>query len=157
MGYIEDLRKIVGNQPLILVRPSVAIMNSSGKILLVKYQDGSWGIPGGLMELGESVEDCLRREVKEEIDLEIGSLRLFGVFSGNELYTKLRNGHEYYNIIIGYICTNYSGEIKPDGEEVIEAEFFDITDLPEGTQPYIKMKLKELGPNLAQILRGTQY
>lgn len=59
--------------------------------------------------------------------------------------------------IIGYICTNYSGEITPDGEEVIEAEFFDITDLPKGTQPYIKMKLKELGPNLVQILRGAQY
>lgn len=44
MGYIEDLRKIVGNQTLILVRPSVAIVNSFGKILLVKYQDQSWGI-----------------------------------------------------------------------------------------------------------------
>lgn len=134
------------------MRPSVAIVNSSGKILLVKYQDRAWGIPGGLMELGESVEECLRREVKEEINIELESLRLFGVFSGNELFTKLRNGHEYYNVIIGYICTNFSGEIKPDGDEVIEAKFFDITDLPEGTQPYIKNKLEELGTSLEQIL-----
>jgi len=156
MGHVEELRKIVGNQPLILVRPSVAIVNSFGKILLVKYQDQSWGIPGGLMELGESVEECLRREVKEEINLELESLRLFGVFSGSELFTKLRNGHEYYNIIIGYICTEFNGEIKPDGEEVIEANYFNLADLPEGTQPYIKEKLKELGPSLEQIFRATQ-
>lgn len=156
MGYVEDLRKIVDNQPLILVRPSVAIVNDFGKILLVKYQDQSWGIPGGLMELGESVEECLRREVKEELNLELEALKLFGVFSGSELFTKLRNGHEYYNIIIGYICTNFKGEIKPDGEEVIEANFFNIADLPVGTQPYIKEKLKELGPKLKQIFRANQ-
>lgn len=156
MGYVEEIRKIVGNQPLILVRPSVAIVNSFGEILLVKHQDQSWGIPGGLMELGESVEECLRREVKEEINLDLKSLRLFGVFSGSELYTKLRNGHEYYNIIIGYICTEFSGEIKPDGEEVIEANYFNLADLPEGTQPYIKEKLKQLAPNFEQILRTLQ-
>ncbi|MBU5439146.1 NUDIX domain-containing protein [Tissierella sp. MSJ-40] len=43
------------------------------------------------MELGESVEECIRREVKEEINIEIKSLQLFGVFSGKELFAKLRN------------------------------------------------------------------
>lgn len=36
MGFVEDLRKQVGNQPLILVRPSAAIINEFGQILLVK-------------------------------------------------------------------------------------------------------------------------
>ncbi|WP_454190934.1 NUDIX domain-containing protein [Paenibacillus sp. Marseille-Q7038] len=103
MGYVESLREIVGNTPLILVRPSILILNKTGEILLVRYQDNTWGVPGGLMELGESVEECAKREVEEEIGLQIKNLTLFGVFSGKELYTKLRNGHEYYNIIIGYI------------------------------------------------------
>lgn len=156
VGYIEDLRKLVGNHTLILVRPSVAIINRLGQILLVQYQDQTWGIPGGLMELGESVEECLKRETKEEVDLELGSLRLFNVFSGRELYTKLRNGNEYYNIIIGYICTDYKGEIRPDGIEVREARFFNLYDVPKRTQPFIKDKLQELGPKLEQILRATQ-
>lgn len=46
MGYIEELRELVGNRPLILVRPSVAIINKLEQILLVKYDDQSWGIPG---------------------------------------------------------------------------------------------------------------
>ncbi|MNI42480.1 NADH pyrophosphatase [compost metagenome] len=156
MEYIEELRKLVGNQPLILVRPSVAVINKFGQILLVKYQDNSWGIPGGLMDLGESVEECLRREAKEELNIDLGTLHLFGVFSGKELYTKLRNGHEYYNVIVGYICTEFKGDIIPDGEEVIEAKFYNLFEVPESTQPYIKEKLKELGPKLEQILRAAR-
>ncbi len=158
MGYVEDIRAIVGNQALILVRPSVAVINPQGQILLVKYQDQSWGIPGGLMELGESVEECIHREVKEEIgiDIDTKSLQLFGVYSGEKLFTKLRNGHEYYNIIIGYICTNYRGELKPDGDEVLEAKFFDIQEVPNTTNPYIKEKLKELGLKLQIIMKGAR-
>lgn len=156
MGYIEELRELVGNQPLILVRPSVAVVNKFGQILLVKYQDGSWGIPGGLMELGESVEECLRREVTEELNINLGMLHLFGVFSGKELYTKLRNGHEYYNVIVGYICTDYKGDIRPDGEEVLEAKYYNLNEVPESTQPYIQEKLKELGPKLEQLLRAAR-
>ncbi|MEF2965367.1 NUDIX domain-containing protein [Paenibacillus sp. M1] len=144
MGYVEELRKLVGSYPLILVRPSVAIMNKHGQILLVKYRDDSWGIPGGLMDLGESVEECLRREVMEELNLELGMLQLFGVFSGKELYAKLRNGHEYYNVVVGYICTEFAGEITPDGDEVVEAEFYNLNEIPESTQPFIKEKLKQL-------------
>ena len=152
VGYIEDLREIVGNRALILVRPSVAIINKVGQILLVKYEDQSWGIPGGLMELGESTEECLRREVKEEINLDIKSLQLFGVFSGNELFTRLRNGHEYYNIIIGYICTDFEGEMKPDGHEVLEGQYFNLNEVPESTNPYIKEKLNQMGPKIMQLL-----
>ncbi|MEK5166386.1 NUDIX domain-containing protein [Paenibacillus sp. FSL R5-0527] len=122
----------------------------------MKYQDHSWGIPGGLIELGESVEECLRREIKKEIGLDLGSIQLFGVFSGDELYTKLRNGHEYFNVVVAYICTEFNGEIKPDGEEVLEADFFHLFDLPESTQSYFKEKIQELGPGLEQFLKADR-
>ncbi|PWV94468.1 ADP-ribose pyrophosphatase YjhB (NUDIX family) [Paenibacillus cellulosilyticus] len=154
MGYIEELREVVGNRALILVRPSVAIINKLGQILLVQYRDGSWGIPGGLMELGESTEDCIRREVKEEINLGLGNLQLFGVFSGQELFTKLRNGHEYYNVVIAYICLEYECELQPDGIEVLDAQFYSLNDVPETTEPFIRTKLAELGPKLKQLLQG---
>ena len=156
MGYVEELREVVGNRPLILVRPSVAIVNELGQILLVKYQDQSWGIPGGLMELGESAEECLVREVKEEINLELKSFQLFGVFSGNELFTKLRNGDEYYNVIVGYISTHFEGDIIPDTKEVLEAAFFNLSEVPEKTNPYIKEKLTQLGPLLMKNLNVAQ-
>lgn len=144
MGYIEELRKRVGNDPVIFVRPSVVILNKEKEILMVKYQDGTWGIPGGLMELGESVEECAVREIKEEIGIEIKNLRLFGVFSGKELFTKLRNGDEYYNVVIGYVCNDFIGDILPDGIEVIEARFYKISELPDRTSPFIMNRINEL-------------
>lgn len=51
MGYVEDLRKIVGNRPLNLVGVAVAVINESGDLLLQRRNDGRWGIPGGFIEL----------------------------------------------------------------------------------------------------------
>jgi 8-oxo-dGTP pyrophosphatase MutT (NUDIX family) len=58
MGYIEDLRNIVGSQPLILVGVAVGVMNETGEFLLQKRRDGLWGVPGGFIELGESAEEA---------------------------------------------------------------------------------------------------
>ncbi|OPA73776.1 DNA mismatch repair protein MutT [Paenibacillus selenitireducens] len=156
MGYIESIRELVGSSPLILVRPSVIVINPQAEILLVQYVNNVWGVPGGLMELGESVEECAIREVKEEIGLTLKSLQLIGVFSGKELYTKLRNGHEYYNVVIGYACTEFEGEIQPDGVEVLAAQFFSMKDLPENTDPFIKNKLKESDGHIQRILQATR-
>ncbi|GAF06556.1 MutT/Nudix family protein [Paenibacillus pini JCM 16418] len=108
------------------------------------------------MELGESVEECAKREVEEEIGIKIKNLKLFGVFSGKELYTKLRNGHEYYNIIIGYISTDFEGELKPDGDEVVEARFYNLTALPERIDPFVKNKMNEYVGEIQSILKGNQ-
>lgn len=152
MGYIETLRGMVGNAPVILVRPSILILNKTGEILLVRHLDDTWGVPGGNMELGELVEESAIREVREEIGIEIKKLHLYGVFSGKELYTKLRNGHEYYNVVIGYICTEYEGELKPDGVEVLEAKFYKPTELPDRTDPYLKRKIQENVVHIATLL-----
>ncbi|WP_336762719.1 NUDIX domain-containing protein [Paenibacillus sp. USHLN196] len=155
MGYIETLRGLVGNTPVILVRPSILILNKTGEILLVRHMDDTWGVPGGFMELGESVEESAIREIKEEIGIEIKKLHLYGVFSGKELHTKLKNGHEYYNVVIGYICTEYEGELKPDGVEVLEAKFYKPTELPDRTDPYLKRKIQENAEHIAALLGKT--
>ncbi|SEM57662.1 ADP-ribose pyrophosphatase YjhB, NUDIX family [Paenisporosarcina quisquiliarum] len=139
MGYIEDLRKSVGNHPLILVGVAVAVMNERGGLLLQKRSDGIWGIPGGFMELGESTEETGRREVLEETGIEIGKLELVGVFSGKQYFVKLPNGDEFYPITIAYVSKEITGGVlKADGQETIEAKFFTINELPEGLNPLIK-------------------
>ena len=54
-----------------MFRPSVAIVNHYGEILLSRYSGATWGIPGGILQLNESVEDCITRKVFQEIGLKI--------------------------------------------------------------------------------------
>lgn len=149
MGYIENLRKVVGNQPLILVGVAVAVINEYGEILLQKRSDGLWGVPGGFMELGESTEEVGRREVLEETGIEIGELDLVGVFSGKQHFVKLPNGDEFYPVTIAYISKEIKGGVlKADGEEILEAKFFKVNELPERLNPLIKNLIKQYALSL---------
>ena len=144
MGYIEDLRKLVGNRPLNLVGVAVAVINENGELLLQKRKDGAWGVPGGFIELGESTEEAGRREVLEETGLEIGKLELGGVFSGKQHFVKLPNGDEFYPITIAYISKDIKGGVlQADGEETTEAKFFNVSALPEGLNPLIKNLIQQ--------------
>ncbi|USK36748.1 NUDIX domain-containing protein (plasmid) [Bacillus sp. F19] len=103
------------------------------------------GIPGGILQLNESVEDCIKRNVQEELGLTLNSLQLFGVYSGLELYRKPENDEDEYHIVaIGYLCTDFEGKVAPDENQAIEAGFFKLDQLPEETDSFIKKKLVEL-------------
>ncbi|WP_010676605.1 NUDIX hydrolase [Bacillus timonensis] len=138
MGYIEDLRKIVGSRPLNLVGTAVGVLNQKGEILLQQRLNGVWGVPGGFLELGESTEDAGRREVLEETGLQIGKLELVGVFSGKEHFVTLPNGDEFYPITIAYVTKEIlGGELEVNKEEGLDAQFFGLYQLPENINPLI--------------------
>lgn len=152
MGYCEDIRETIGNSPLIIVRPSVAILNNKGEILLSRNVGGTWTIPGGTLQLNESVEECIRRIVLEDIGIKIMALKLFGVYSGKELINRVEeSGDEYHPVAIVYICTEYDGEITPDNNHAIEAQFFKLNQLPERIVPIIKNKLLALKGQLEKM------
>lgn len=148
MGYIEDLRKIVGTQPLVLVGVVVVVMDEQGKILLQQRASGIWGLPGGILELAESVEEAGRREVFEETGVEIGKLDLVGVFSGEQYFVTLPNGDQFYPVTIAYFSKDIQkGTIKIDGVESIDAGFFDTRAIPTNTSPLL-FKIMEQNPKL---------
>lgn len=145
MSYCDNIRKMIGNSPLIIVRPSVAIVNQVGEILLYRYIGENWLIPGGILQLNESVEECIKRNIFQDIGLKLKKLSLFGVYSGSELINRVEEtGDVYHTIAIGYFCTEYEGEINPDENQAIEAKFFNLEHLPKEMDSFIRNKLVEL-------------
>ena len=145
MGYIHELRKVVGNQPLIMVGATLLVLNQKNHLLMIKRTDNNrWGVPGGAMELGESLEETVKREVREEIGVDIKDLELFGVYSGQELYYKYPNGAEVYNVSVVYIIRNFTEEVIVNPDEHSEYKYFDVRNLPDEISPPIKSILRDL-------------
>lgn len=101
-------------------------------MLLQKRLDGYWGLPGGLMDLGESFEEVAKREVYEETGLVVQNLHLLNVFSGSEHYLKVSSGDELYSVTAVYYTRNVSGDLAIDYNESEKMQYFSINNLPNG-------------------------
>ncbi|MGV3024546.1 NUDIX hydrolase [Clostridium thermobutyricum] len=133
MNYVEYIRGYVKDNPIILNGVSVLIFNEENKILLQRrtYPKKNWGLPGGLMEMGESMEETGAREVFEETGLEVKELKLMNVYSGKELYMHLPNNHKFYLVNAVYYTKKYKGTLQVDNIEGSELKFFSLNELPE--------------------------
>ncbi len=145
MGYIEKLRQMVGHFPIILAGAAVLVLNEHGELLmLLRTDNGCWGIPGGGMELGENLEETAARETLEEAGLRIFDPALFGIFSGPELFYRYPNGDETFNVVAVYLTNRVSGEIKINPSEHTDWKYFPLDQLPENISPPIRPILAKL-------------
>jgi len=136
MGYVMELRRSVGSRPVIIAGAGVMLINEKGEVLLQKRRDnGFWDYPAGSMEIGESFEECARREVLEETGLTCGKLEFFMEMSGKDSFYEYPNGNQTYAAAILYICRDFSSELKIQEDEVLTQAFFSIDDIPEKSDP----------------------
>ncbi|MDR0914406.1 MAG: NUDIX domain-containing protein [Oscillospiraceae bacterium] len=129
LGYIMNLRKYVGHSPLIMCGAGVIAENTQGEILLGRRRDnGMWDDAGGALELGESLEDCAKRELLEEMGITANRLEVLGVFSGAPPFTY-PNGDVVENVSVVYVCRDFCGTPKAQTEEVSELRWFSLAEL----------------------------
>lgn len=120
-------------------------MIRDGKILIAKRKAGEhlanmWEFPGGKIEDGETPEECLKRELKEELGIEV---QVGGLF-GESIYH-----YEYGSIqLLGYWTTLVSGEIQPKVHEEVKwvtSEEFDQYIFAPADIPFVdKLQRKSL-------------
>jgi 8-oxo-dGTP pyrophosphatase MutT (NUDIX family) len=144
MGYINDLRKKVGSSYTLIMPCACAIItNDKGEVLLQQRVDNHlWGYHGGAIEVDESVEEALRRELKEELNIEIDEMHLFKIYSGKEYHHVYPNGDHVSPIDILYVVTKFHGDIKLQKEEVLDIAWYSKDNLPE-LSPNYKTPLKD--------------
>ncbi|MFS0857519.1 NUDIX hydrolase [Paenibacillus taichungensis] len=146
MGYIMELRKLVGSRPLIMAGSCVLVFNEQGHLLLQRRTDSlDWGTLGGSLEPGESLEEAAARELYEEAGLRAGAYKLITVFSGQDMYYKYPHGDEVYNVMAVYEATEIQGEPIVMDDEGLELRYFDLSiPIPE-INPFTEYVLKKAG------------
>jgi 8-oxo-dGTP diphosphatase len=107
-----------------------AVIVQDGQVLLVKrkYEPlaGQWSLPGGAVEIGETLESCLVREMVEETGLEVSVGPVIEVF---DRITRDDEGRVMYHfVLVDYLCWPIAGELSA-GSDVADARFVDPTEL----------------------------
>ena len=129
-GYMAEMRRLVGHRTVIQCAASIIVIDAQGRLLLGKRSDDHlWGYSGGSVEIDERVEECARRELREEMGIIAGELEFFCVSSGPEAHHIYPNGDEVSNFEIVYLCRDYAGEPKNSDGEMERLRFFKPEDI----------------------------
>lgn len=123
----------------------VAIIVKEGKLLMLKgkgYKE-LW-TPGGKIQDGETNEECLRRELKEEIGVKLVSMKYFGEYSAKSPYHNRISRNKIYLVEI-------NGIIHPD-HEIESFVWYSRDDFEKNKYPMIPLDVEKLIPDL--IKRG---
>lgn len=141
------MKRLYPKQPLVGVG---AVLICERKILLERRKNdpgkGKWSIPGGLVELGENVEQTVVREVQEETGLEVGKPEHIDVVDS---ITKDADGVvKYHFVIIDYFVKLEGGVLKPssDAEELRWVAFDQVEkcDLTQSFRAFFKENRQKL-------------
>lgn len=88
------------------------------------YGDGTWGLPGGHLEYGETLLECAKRELMEELGIEGSEFKLVAM-------TENINDRDHY-IHTSFLVENFCGEIQNrEPDKCFEWRFFNMTNLPD--------------------------
>ncbi|MGG0822339.1 NUDIX domain-containing protein [Paenibacillus turicensis] len=123
----------------IIVTGGAIIRDQQNRILLQRRSDyGDWGLPGGGMDAGESIEETMIREVYEEIGLKIKEYNLYTVYSGPRMKYRYPDGNEVVFVMFLFNATaDLNGKVfednrliyNDDNDESLRLEFRLLEDI----------------------------
>jgi len=118
-------------QPLVGVG---ALIVENGRVVLIKRGKapllGEWSIPGGMLELGETLRQGAEREALEETGLVVRATELLGVF--DRVVPDSDGTIIYHYVLIDFLCERVSGQLRA-GADAADAQWFtpdDVAKLP---------------------------
>lgn len=144
-NYIKWLRERVGHEEILLNFAAIIVIDEKGRILLQKRSDKKkWGLPGGIVELGESYKDAAIREAYEETGLKVEPFKLLGIYSGPKYRISYPNGDRVQSTAAVFYCKVAGGILnKGKDSETLELRYFAKDELPEIAGPDFEDMIKD--------------
>jgi len=93
---------------------------------------GVWSLPGGLVELGEPLEEALQRELAEETGITVKVLGITAVL--DRIYRDPQGGVPYHYVLVDFLCDYEAGELRP-GSDITDARFTPLLELSQFELP----------------------
>ena len=129
------------------VSPAIMILIMRGReVLLGRKKDWApnrYSALAGFVEPGETLEDTVRRETREEVGVEVENIRYFGS----------QPWPFPHSLMVAFVADYAGGEVRPDGVEIEEARFFDAAQLPQ-LPPSISISRRLITTVCAKLARG---
>ena len=126
---------------------AAGLVFKDGKVLLIRSQRRGWEYPGGVMEQGETLLDCLKREIREESGIEAEPRCLAGIYQRLNLkpgFGPLEGMMIPPTVNLVFICDYVSGTPTPS-DEGLEVGWFTPEEAKEKvTSPHIRKALIEM-------------
>jgi len=117
----ESVKREYPDRPIVGVG-GVVVQN--GRVVLVRRAKaprmGEWSIPGGMLELGETLRDGVAREIEEETGLRVKSEEVLDVF--DSIVTDAEGKTQYHYVLVDYLCSVTGGELRA-ASDVSEARW----------------------------------
>ena len=132
---------------------SAVIFDRRGRLLLQQRSDGGqWGLPGGSVEIGESVREAIQREVREETGLTIAVRRMVGVYSEPALQVvRYPDGNVWHYVSVCFECAVRSGELTTC-DETMALDYFSVRRLPPTLLANHRVRIRD-----ASARRGAAF
>ena len=152
-NYIKWLRSKVGHDEIHLNFSVAIIFNQKGEILLQKRTDkNKWGLPGGVVELGESHSDAVIREAFEETGHKVKPQKLLGIYSGPKYKISYPNGDMVQTVAVAFYVKVIGGNLKTGVDsETLELKYFSKNELPEIAGPDFEDMIKDAFNNKSAV------
>ena len=152
VDYYDDPTAPLANS--LVPAASAIVTDTDGRVVLHRRRDNEmWALPGGVLELGESISDCVVREVREETGLHVEPIAIIGIYSDPKHVFAYDDGEVRQEFSICFECRIKGGDLVVS-DESYEVALFDaaeIDDLPMVDS--IRLRVNDFLSGAAPVIR----